>query len=288
MTGATRRQLDYWSRLGLVHPRSRWGERFFNFSDLVAVETLRRLAARQVPARRLCRVIDALERQLGGARSPLSSLRVSIRGAEIVVHEPGPRGRAVEPLSGQLLLNFDIAPLQGKLRAMGERTAEEWFELGMAWDAKEDTLPNAVDAYRRATEASPEWVEAHINLGTSLFQLGRLEESRKAFYDASDLDPANALARFNLGCVCDRLGDTESAIHEFRAALAKSPHMADAHLNLALSYEKTGRKNDSRRHLSLYLRYEPKGAWSEFARKRLETAHRSLRSSGKVTPFRYV
>ena len=45
MTGATRRQLDYWSRLGLVHPRSRWGERFFNFSDLVAVETLRRLAA---------------------------------------------------------------------------------------------------------------------------------------------------------------------------------------------------------------------------------------------------
>src|SRR5579862_7138595 len=24
MTGATRRQLDYWARLGLVHPRARW------------------------------------------------------------------------------------------------------------------------------------------------------------------------------------------------------------------------------------------------------------------------
>jgi MerR HTH family regulatory protein len=48
ITGTTRRQLEYWSRLGLVHPRARWGERFFNFTDLVAVETLNRLSERRV------------------------------------------------------------------------------------------------------------------------------------------------------------------------------------------------------------------------------------------------
>jgi len=45
MMGVTRRELDYWTRLRLVLPRSRWGERFFNFSDLVALETIKRLAA---------------------------------------------------------------------------------------------------------------------------------------------------------------------------------------------------------------------------------------------------
>src|SRR3990172_13217233 len=64
ITGTTRRQLEYWSRLGLVRPRARWGERFFNFADLVAVETLSRLAARRVPPRRLRRALDALEQQL--------------------------------------------------------------------------------------------------------------------------------------------------------------------------------------------------------------------------------
>ena len=44
--GVTRRELEYWTRLRLVLPRARWGERFFDFSDLVALETIKRLAAR--------------------------------------------------------------------------------------------------------------------------------------------------------------------------------------------------------------------------------------------------
>ena len=61
--------------------------------------------------------------------------------------------------------------------------------------------------------------------------------------------------------------------------------MADAHLNLALAYEKTGRKPDALRHLSLYLRFEPQGLWAEYARSRLSTIRRRT-PAGKVTPFR--
>jgi tetratricopeptide (TPR) repeat protein len=284
MTGATRRQLNYWARLGLVNPRVRWGERFFGFSDLVAVETIRRITERRVPAGRLRRAMDALDRQLGKTRAPLASLRIAINGSQIIVHEPGPEGRLVEPISGQFLLNFDTAPLDRKVRSLGGHSAEQWFELGMAWDANPETLPQAADAYRSAIELSPEWVEAYINLGTALYQLGRMEESRDVFRRATALDPRNALARFNLGCMHDRLGDLVAAIEEFAAAVAYSPHMADAHLNLALAYEKGQEFEESLRHLSLYLRYEPQGPWADFARMRLRESRGE--QSGKVTPFR--
>lgn len=286
MTGATRQQLDYWSRLRLLQPRSRWGERFFNFSDLVAVEALRRLTMQRIPAHRLCRVVQALERQLGRAARPLSSLRISVAGDEVVVREPGPKGRPIEPLTGQFVLDFETARLQNKVHSLGSRTAEEWFELAMTLDASAETQAEAADAYRQAIEAVPEWIEAHINLGTALFHLGRLQESREAFCAAVKIDRRHALAHFNLGCICDRLGDIDQAAYEFRSALACAPEMAEAHLNLALVYEKLHRKSDGSRHLSAYLRYDPNGRWAEFARGRLKPNGRTRRRTAKVTPFR--
>lgn len=287
MTGATRQQLDYWSRLRLLQPRSRWGERFFNFSDLVAVEALRRLTAQRIPAQRLSRVVQALERQLGRAGTPLCSLRISVTGDEVVVREPGPESRPIEPLTGQFVMDFETARLQSKVHSLGPRTAEEWFELAMSLDGGEETMGEAVDAYRQAIKAAPEWIDAHINLGTALFHLGRMHESREAFSAAVAIDRRHALAHFNLGCICDRLGDSDQAMHEFRAALACSPEMAEAHLNLALVYAKMNRKGESGRHFSAYLRYDPNGRWADFARAQLGPKERPRRRRiAKVTPFR--
>src|SRR6266446_8022886 len=88
MMGVTRRELDYWTRLRLVLPRARWGERFFNFSDLVALETIKRLAARKVPARRIRRAVTILQTELGTAATPLSKLRISTNGKQVVVYPP--------------------------------------------------------------------------------------------------------------------------------------------------------------------------------------------------------
>ena len=289
MTGASRQQLEYWSRLRLLQPRSRWGERFFNFSDLVAVEALRRLTTQRIPAHRLSRVVQALERQLGRAAGPLSSLHISVSGDEVVVREPGPGGRPIEPLTGQFVMDFETARLQNKIHSLGSRTAEEWFELAMTLDGTPETQGEAADAYRQAIKAAPEWIEAHINLGTALFHLGRLEESREAFRTAVNIDRRHALAHFNLGCICDRLGDLDQATHEFRSALACSPEMAEAHLNLALVYEKLNRKAERSRHLAAYLRYDPHGRWADFARTRLSSngpSGRTRRRTAKVMPFR--
>jgi tetratricopeptide (TPR) repeat protein len=288
MMGISRRELDYWTRLHLVFPRTRWGERFFNFSDLVAIETIRRLAAQGVPARRIRRAIAALETELGSIRTPLSRMRVSTNGKQVVIYPPAASARPYEPLTGQFVLNFETSELGKKIHAMASRSAEEWFELGMACDSNIESFDRAAHAYRKAVDAAPEWVEAHINLGTSLYQLGRMEEGRAEFAIAVGLEPGNALAEFNLGCVLDKLGHAGDAIHHLLRATELEPALADAHLNLALAYEKGGHIQSAIHHLSLYVRYEPNGPWAEFARSRIGRYRPPSPSSstGKLTPFR--
>jgi len=288
--GVTRRELDYWTRLRLVLPRSRWGERFFNFSDLVALETIKRLAARKVPARRIRRAVTILQTELGSTQTPLSMLRISTNGKQVVVYPPMATARPFEPLTGQFVLNFETSELAQKIHAMASRSAEEWFEFGMMCDADTESLDQAAQAYRKAVEAAPEWVEARINLGTAMYQLGRMEEAHEHFLLAVKLEPENALAEFNLGCVLEQLGKTAEAISHLCRAVELVPSMADAHLNLALAYEKNGEAHNALRHLSLYVRYEPNGPWAEFARARIDKYRppNPTSPSGKLTPFRRI
>jgi tetratricopeptide (TPR) repeat protein len=278
-------QLAYWARLRLVAPRARWGERFYSFADLVALETIKRLTRKGVPARRLRRAIEALESQLGEVRTPLARLRVITNGRQVVVHAPGPGGKPIEPLTGQFVLQFETAVLVNKVRAMASRSAEEWFEIGLACDTAPETLPMAAEAYQHALEQAPDWMEAHVNLGTVLYELQRLEEARAQFEAAIALEPSNPLTHFNLACVLEPLGDLEGAIERLHRALALSPRMADAHLNLALAYEKTGRDALARKHLTLYLQTQPQGPWAEYARARVRPEP-AAGSRNKVTPFR--
>lgn len=285
MLGVTRRQLDYWARLRLVQPRARWGECFYSFADLVALETVKRLTTRRVPARRLRRAIVALQTQLGATPAPLSELRVATNGREVVVTSPDPSSRPIEPLTGQFVLEFETAALANKVRTLSARTAEEWFEIGLACDSTPGTLERAAEAYRHALELAPDWLEAYINLSTTLYQLRRMEEAKSILTKAAGVDPDSALVRYNLGCVLDQLGESHAAIEHLRRAVELAPDLADAHLNLALAYDQHGQKPQARKHLSLYLQYEPRGAWAEFARSRIGQS-RAAGPSGKLTPFR--
>ncbi|MFQ5926541.1 MAG: MerR family transcriptional regulator, partial [Terriglobia bacterium] len=141
--GVTPRQLTYWERLHLVRPRARWGEKFYSFQDLISLRTVKQLTQARVPARRLRRAIDALARQLSAVEAPLTELRIISNGRNVAVeHE----GRTLEPLTGQLLLEFETHELGEKVRVMRERTAEEWFALALEYEAAPETHPQAIDA----------------------------------------------------------------------------------------------------------------------------------------------
>ena len=108
MMGITRRELNYWIRLRLVFPRARWGERFFNFSDLVALETIKRLASRRVPARtNSSRAITALESELwirAGRRCRCCDFQPTENRWSFTRRweQRGP----YEPLTGQFVIEF--------------------------------------------------------------------------------------------------------------------------------------------------------------------------------------
>jgi len=261
-------RLRYWERLRLLHPDARWGQRFYTFRDLVALKTIAQLTENRVPARRLRRALAALQQQLDGVHAPLAELRVMSNGREVAVFAPHAHA-AHEPLTGQFVMNFDTQALAGKVHALSARTAEEWFEIGLSSDSNPDTWPSAAEAYQRALDQAPDWLEARINLGATLYQLGRMEEAEGHFRVSLEQDAQNSTLHFNLGCVLDELGRFADAVTHLKRAVDLAPAYADAHFNLALAYEKLKNKRASRPHWAHYLRLEPKGAWADYARARL-------------------
>jgi tetratricopeptide (TPR) repeat protein len=266
-------RLRYWERLRLVRPRARWGERFYTFGDLVALRTLKRLTDSRIPARRVRRAVKLIEQQFSEAPLPLQELRILEQGRDVLVIPPG-AVRPFSPLKQQWLFSFDPIELQGKLHSLKGPTPEELFQTALDCETQPELLPRAVENYRQVLELAPDWVEAHINLGVALYQMGQIDDARAEFSSAVQLDPWNGISRYNLGCVLEEQGEIESAIDHLRRAARAMPSHADVRFNLALAYEKRGQRRLAREQWALYLRHAPNGPWADQARSRLRQCSR--------------
>ena len=116
------RRLRYWERLRLVRPRARWGERFYNFGDLVALRTLQRLTDHRIPARRVRRAVSLIEQQFGESSLPLQELRFLEQGRDLLVIPPGAT-RPFSPLKQQWVFPFDSPPLPAQAARHGRADA---------------------------------------------------------------------------------------------------------------------------------------------------------------------
>ena len=283
--GLDARRLRYWERLQLVRPRARWGERFYSFGDLVALRSIQRLTQNRIPALRLRRTVRALEQQFGGSPLPLQELRFLEQGRELLVIPPG-ETRPFDPMRQKWAFLFEggAAPAL-KLHPMTGPTPEQLFEAAMNCETRPESLPMAVENYDRALELAPDWIDAHINKGVALYQMGRIAEAREAFLAAVQLDPLNGISRYNLGCVLEEQGEIEDAIRHLRRAAKAMPAHADVHFNLALAYERKNERRLAHEQWSLYLRYAPHGQWADQARARLK-AYGPKHKGSEPIPFR--
>lgn len=281
--GVQASRLRYWERLQLIHPRARWGERFYSFGDLVSLRTMQRLTQRRIPALRVKRAIRLVEQQCGAGPLALHQLQFIEQGRELVIVAPGD-SRPFNPLRQQWTFSFETSGFQEKLRHLSGPTAEDLFRAALECEADEKTLPEAVRYYREILELSPDWVEAHINLGVSLYQLGDAEAARDAFRKAVQLDPSNGICRYNLGCVLEEQGAIDEAVEHLRCAARAMPNHADARFNLALAYEKRGQRRLAREQWRLYLRHAPNGPWADEARSHLKRY--AYRKPSPPIPFR--
>ncbi len=228
--GLTAKQLDYWDRLRLVSLRKEQGNRFYDFSDLIGLRTVKQLVEEGVPANRLRRALAALREKLSQAQTSLAELRVLSDGKDILVERGGAR---LEPLSGQFALNFETRELDERVRVIAGpgRSADEWLATALEYEADGKTRAEAIDAYDRALCVDPRKPEALINCGTLCYEDGNLKKAADYFRRALEVDPENALAHFNLGSVLEETGRPEAARQHLRQAVRLQPNYPDAHYN---------------------------------------------------------
>lgn len=271
----TERQLRTWERQKLI-PSSD----VFTFKDLLALRTLADLRSHNIPAARIRTVLGALREKLDDVGDPLAELKIYSRGKKIQVQIGG---NTMEPLSGQLLLDFDPATFANLLafpavsassaspagKHKTRKEAERWFEKGLELEQTGAPVEAIVAAYRNATEIDPSSAGALVNLGTVLFNAREFSEAEGLYRRALQIDPNYALAHFNLGNLFDELGDRQQALTHYLAALQIHPNYADAHYNIALLYQATNQPMKAVRHWRLYLKLDSNSTWAEIARREL-------------------
>ncbi len=93
-------------------------------------------------------------------------------------------------------------------------------------------LDDAVASYRRALEFKPDYAEAYNNLGSALLDLGQLDDAVASCRRALELKPDYAEAHNNLGSALLNLEQLDNAVASLRRALEFKPDYAEAHNNL--------------------------------------------------------
>jgi len=107
----------------------------------------------------------------------------------------------------------------------------------------------AVERFRDAIRTYPDDAHVHYNLGTTLMELGRLDESATELTTAVTLAPGYAEAYGNLGVVYQKLGRLAEARDAYRRALGIKPDLTVARANLAVVLSQTGQHDEAVRQL---------------------------------------
>jgi tetratricopeptide (TPR) repeat protein len=233
-------------------PRNEWR---FTFQDLMLLRTAHALQASKIPPRRILRSLARLKAALP-QELPLTGLRITAIGADVAVRDRDGRWQAD---SGQLLMDFDVAPVAGSVAFLEHAneppgdTASS-FELGVAL---EDSDPAAAEAaYRQALALAPDHEAAYLNLGAMLSDAGRFAELAALSDAALAHCPRSSLLHFNRGVALDHLERLPEAAASYEKSLALDPSLADAHYNLGRLREQIGDQRGALQHFSAYRRLQ--------------------------------
>ncbi|WP_322003528.1 tetratricopeptide repeat-containing glycosyltransferase family protein [Paraburkholderia tropica] len=101
-------------------------------------------------------------------------------------------------------------------------------------------LAAAVEHGRAALALAPDYVDAHVNLGSALAALGHHDEAIASYRAALALTPDDAGIHFNLANALNALGDEPAAIAGYLRALELHPAYAAAWVNLGTLLGGTG------------------------------------------------
>jgi tetratricopeptide (TPR) repeat protein len=267
----TETQLRSWEKQKLVAPMESYG-----FRELLAIRTLIKLRKDRVPPQQIRRALHALSQKLEGVADPLTELKLYADGKKVRVEIDG---RAMEAVSGQLLLDFRPAELNRMLEFRARQDvkseitrrieAERWFERGLELEQAEAPASQVIEAYQKALEFDPSSAGALVNLGTVYYNARNWQRAERHYLAAIAVDANYALAHFDLANLYDERGERAKALTHYQEALRIAPNYSDAHYNLALLYQGTNQPMNAVRHWTEYLKLDPASDWSAVARREL-------------------
>ena len=283
MLGLSRTVVDGLIAAGFVTPtRGRRNEFRFTFQDLMLLRTAHALQASRIPPRRILRSLARLKAALPH-ELPLTGLRITAIGADVAVRDRDGRWQAD---SGQLLMDFDVAPSGGEVtileRALfgsgveadvedseseadaetdaetdAENEAAAWFARGEALESSDPAGAEA--AYLQSMALAPDQAAAYLNLGAMWSEAGRYAEVVGLSDEAARhcrLSADLAFILFNRGIALDHLERLPEAVASYEASLALDPTLADAHYNLGRLRDQLGDQRGALRHFSAYKRLQ--------------------------------
>ena len=263
--GLPEHRLRYWSQTGFLPASGRRSGRLaYTFRDLIAIKVAKELLEAGLPLRRVRRSLDALRLKLPTESTPLSQLRICCEDDRVVVSD---REHRFEAVSGQLLLDFDVASLGAQVENVlslpwledgvqpEHRTAYEWFLYASSLDrGQPNARAQAQAAYEHAVALDPELSAAWTNLGGLLAEAGDFVGARDMLEQALRCDPEQTEAQVNLAELALRDGDLEVAMAGFRQVLRTAPEYFEAHYGLARALLKVGGKGQAVAHLERFCR----------------------------------
>ena len=279
--GLSERKLRSWEKQELAPRPASYG-----FSDLVVLRTLATLRESGVSAAKIRRAVEALREKLDSVSDPLKELKIFSEGGRVRVQWGASK---MDPVSGQLLLNFDpgeahqIATFPRHAAGDAARTAEAarrfeaslLFEEALGMESKGAPAREVIAVYEKAVTLDPASAGALVNLGTMHFHLREWDQAERYYRRALEADPKYALAHFNLGNLFDEKNNRTQAFLHYSLALRLEPDYSDAHYNLALLYQSSGQVMRALRHWKAYLRLDPSSPWAAIARQELDKLRRS-------------
>jgi tetratricopeptide (TPR) repeat protein len=260
LLGIPRPRMRAWMRAGLIEPvESQHGVSYFDFRQVVGARTLCELANAGISAERIRRSLEQLRHWLGDVEQPLHQLALLERNGQLLVRlEEG----LVEP-SGQMCFDFGDEPA---IFRASPASAAQCFESGCYYE-EEGALEEAADAYRQALLLGGPTADACFNLANVLFALDQKQEACERYRQVVEIDPRHAESWNNLGITLNGLGRVNDAVEAFQKSI--SLQYGDAHYNLADLLDSLGRRSEARCHWQSYLRHQPYGRWSDYARRKL-------------------
>jgi predicted Zn-dependent protease len=261
MLGLSRGVISGLIASGFVAPsRGPRNEYRFTFREVVLLRTAVELRAAHIPQRKILASLRKLRATLP-AELPLTGLRITAVGNDVTVREGGAQWHAD---TGQLVMDFDVAPAAGSTVAFLQRTparaspppadAAAWFSRAEALEASDRRA--AESAYRRVLAIDPTHADAYLNLGALLCESRRCDEAVALYDEALRRKPNEALLHFNRAIALEDRGDAAAALASYHTCLRLAPDLADAHYNAARLHQQLGDARQAVRHFNAYRRLQ--------------------------------